>query len=377
MYFAALPPEINSALMYSGAGAGPLLGAAAAWSSLASELSANAAAYTSVIGGLNGSWSGPSDAAMSASASRYVMWMTQTADMAVLTSGQATQAATAYLEAFAMTVPPPVIAANRTLLSALVATNFLGINTPAIMATEAHYMEMWAQDVTAMMGYQTQSAAATSALPPFTPPAPTTTGVPAAAVTGAGLGGIFAPGSNQATTGLAGLLNLISGESGSAFGSFINSQFLNTIGSSQFLNPGATLAPLLALAALLPAFSQAGSNQQQADLAQRALEQQELSNELQALQNGYPRDMFGDLNQRVAALPTASMGSATSVGGLSVPSSWSGNNINAVGAAGRPLSGGMPLGMMPLMAGAQRAGSKEKVKGMPTKSVVPRHPSGG
>jgi PPE-repeat protein len=50
-----------------------------------------------------------------------------------------------------------------------VATNFLGINTPAIAATEAQYAEMWAQDAVAMYGYAGSSAAAT-ALTPFTSP---------------------------------------------------------------------------------------------------------------------------------------------------------------------------------------------------------------
>ncbi|KAA8939219.1 PPE domain-containing protein, partial [Mycobacterium sp.] len=31
MDFAALPPEVNSARMYAGAGAGPLMAAATAW----------------------------------------------------------------------------------------------------------------------------------------------------------------------------------------------------------------------------------------------------------------------------------------------------------------------------------------------------------
>ena len=48
-----------------------------------------------------------------------------------------------------MTVPPPVIAANRVLLMTLIATNFFGQNTPAIAATDAQYMEMWAQDAAA------------------------------------------------------------------------------------------------------------------------------------------------------------------------------------------------------------------------------------
>ena len=64
-----------------------------------------------------------------------------------------------------MTVPPPVIAANRALLAALVATNFFGQNTPAIMMTEALYAEMWAQDAAAMYGYAGASVAAAQVTP--------------------------------------------------------------------------------------------------------------------------------------------------------------------------------------------------------------------
>jgi PPE-repeat protein len=70
---------------------------------------------------------------------------------------------------FFPTVPPPVIAANRALLAALVATNIVGQNTPAIATTEAQYAEMWAQDASAMYGYAGSSAAATQ-LTPFTSP---------------------------------------------------------------------------------------------------------------------------------------------------------------------------------------------------------------
>jgi len=86
---------------------------------------------------------------------------------------QARAATAAYETAFAMTVPPPVIAANRTLLMSLVATNFLGQNAPAIAAAEAHYAQMWAQDATAMYGYATGAASA-SRLTPFTQPPRTT-----------------------------------------------------------------------------------------------------------------------------------------------------------------------------------------------------------
>ena len=76
--------------------------------------------------------------------------------------------------------PPPVIAANRALLMALIATNFLGQNTPAIAAAEAHYMEMWAQDAAAMYAYAGSSSTA-SQLTSFTEP-PQTTNATAAPV---------------------------------------------------------------------------------------------------------------------------------------------------------------------------------------------------
>jgi len=88
-------------------------------------------------------------------------------------ASQGRVAAAAFEAAFAMTVPPPVIAANRVLLATLVATNFLGQNTPAIAATEAQYMEMWAQDAVAMYGYAASSVTA-SELAPFVPPPRTT-----------------------------------------------------------------------------------------------------------------------------------------------------------------------------------------------------------
>ncbi|GBE67224.1 PPE family protein [Mycobacterium sp. MFM001] len=170
MDYGAFPPEFNSARMYAGAGAGPLLAAASAWDGLAAELSSAASAYSSVISGLvGGSWLGPGSVSMAAAAAPYAAWMSTTAVQAEQTANQARAAAGAYEAAFAMTVPPPVIAANRSLLASLVATNVLGQNTPAIAATEAHYAEMWAQDAAAMYGYAGASAAATK-VTPFTAP---------------------------------------------------------------------------------------------------------------------------------------------------------------------------------------------------------------
>ena len=170
MDFGIYPPEINSGRMYTGPGSGPMMAAAQAWGSLADELYTAVSAYQSVVSELtSGSWSGPSSTAMSAAAASYVEWLSATAAQAEETAAQARAAAAGYEAAFAMTVPPPEIAANRSLLAVLVATNFLGQNTPAIAATEAHYDEMWAQDALAMYGYAGSSAAAT-VLTPFTSP---------------------------------------------------------------------------------------------------------------------------------------------------------------------------------------------------------------
>jgi PPE-repeat protein len=161
MDYAFFPPEINSARIYSGPGSGSLMAAAGSWDSLSAELGTTAETYESVLSALTTlHWHGPASAAMTAAATPYVEWLTTTAQQTKQTAMQARAAAAAFDQAFAMTVPPPVIAVNRAQLQALIATNFFGQNTAAIAATEAQYAEMWAQDATAMNGYAVSSAAA-------------------------------------------------------------------------------------------------------------------------------------------------------------------------------------------------------------------------
>ncbi|MCV7100587.1 PPE family protein, SVP subgroup [Mycobacterium palustre] len=174
MDYALLPPEINSARMYAGPGSGPMLAAGAAWEGLAASLHWAASAYQSEVTVLTaGPWMGPSAVAMAAAVAPYVSWTRTSAARAEEAANQAKAAAAAYETAFAETVPPPVIAANRAQLMALVATNIFGQNTAAIAATEAQYAEMWAQDAAAMYGYAAASALAT-VLTPFSPPPRTT-----------------------------------------------------------------------------------------------------------------------------------------------------------------------------------------------------------
>jgi PPE-repeat protein len=262
MDFATLPPEVNSGLMYTGPGSGPMIAAAASWDSLAAELSSAAGDYGSVISGLtSGPWRGPASASMVAAAAPYVSWMNTTATQAEQAADQAKAAASAYETAFAAMVPPPVIVANRTLLASLVATNVLGQNTPAIATTEAHYAEMWAQDAAAMYGYGGSAAAASTLTPFVQAPATTTVGqatgtgtpttlsqlvtsVPAAlqglaspaTSTGSGLQGLsdLLTGNSTSTSGLSGLFNDLFSSSGLG----LNDNLWNTMFSSGFYMPG-------------------------------------------------------------------------------------------------------------------------------------------
>lgn len=165
MDFALLAPEVNSGRMYTGPGAAPMLAAATAWDALAAELETAAAGCSGVIASLIGhAWSGPTSVAMANAAAPYVAWLQAAAAKAEQSAIQAKAVAAAYEAAFAATVPPTVVAANRTLLATLVVTNFFGQNTPTIAATEAAYAAMWAQDAVAMYGYAAAAVPA-SALP--------------------------------------------------------------------------------------------------------------------------------------------------------------------------------------------------------------------
>jgi PPE-repeat protein len=169
MFFAAFPPEINSGRIYAGPGSGPLVTAAIAWDGLATELQSTAASYSSVISTLtSGPWLGPTALSLAAAVSPYLTWMHETAEQAAETANQAVAAASAYETAFAAHVPPAEIAANRSQLASLLATNIVGQNNAAIAATEVEYAEMWVQDAVAMDTYAGSSAAA-SKLTPFTP----------------------------------------------------------------------------------------------------------------------------------------------------------------------------------------------------------------
>jgi PPE-repeat protein len=158
----ALPPEVSSALIYSGPGASSLTSAAAAWNSVAAELTSTAQGLDTVVTQLaSESWLGPTSAAMVAAVQPYVSWVSTTAGQAEHAAAQAQSAAAAFEAVFASVVPPPLIAANRAELAQAVQTNVLGLNNNVIAQLEAQYAEFWSQNASALYGYASSSAAAT------------------------------------------------------------------------------------------------------------------------------------------------------------------------------------------------------------------------
>ncbi|MCV7195031.1 PPE family protein [Mycobacterium angelicum] len=376
--FAALPPEINSARMYTGAGSGPMLAAASAWNGVAAELRATALSYHSVLAALTGEeWYGPAAASMAAAVAPYVTWMSTTAVQAEQSAAQAEAAAGAYEAAYAATVPPAVIAANRTLLRTLIATNILGQNTPAIAATEAHYFEMWAQDAAAMYAYAGTSAAA-ARLTPFVEPQPTTNpnglAAQAAAVASAGtqqsaLSELVAaiPGALQGLSGSNGttlwqiIWDLLTGSGPAWWQAFWNAwgpnaNVWNTITSTGLFVPGSAFAPFMASVL-------AGNSA--ADAAAEGVA---------AAATGVGDAAAGPLASAggLGGAVSAAAGDAGIIGKLSVPPSWlaAAPSTSPVGAA---LGGTPMVAPPPAVAAGMPAVPMGNMSGQPFGRAVPQY----
>ena len=97
MDFGALPPEVNSAKIYSGPRAGSMLVAAAAWEGLADQLYGAASSCDAVLSALiSEAWRSPASMSMSLAAAPYLAWLTATAAQAQQCADQARAAAAAF-----------------------------------------------------------------------------------------------------------------------------------------------------------------------------------------------------------------------------------------------------------------------------------------
>lgn len=165
------PPEVNASELMAGDHMASTLKAAAGFESLAALFAAEGISMaTTATTTAAGGWQGLGGMAMTGTALTYstalellVAWL-QTA----ATAGFAV--AEAYAAASAAMIPAPVCTTNRVEQAEAVATNFLGIRTPEIIALDTEYFgHFWTNNAALMSTYE---AVVTPLLATLTIPAP-------------------------------------------------------------------------------------------------------------------------------------------------------------------------------------------------------------
>lgn len=168
----ALPPEVNTGRLMAGAGAAPMLQAAAGWEALAVLLETQADELAASLANLSSVWTGGASERAVAATMPMVVWLRTTSAQAMKRALQAANQANSYTLAMATTPPIPEIEQNHITHAVLEATNFLGVNTVPIGVNEFDYfVRMWQQAAGAMSVYQaeTQMNMLFEPIPPMTP----------------------------------------------------------------------------------------------------------------------------------------------------------------------------------------------------------------
>jgi PPE-repeat protein len=409
MSFVLFPPEFNSALMYSGAGSGPLLEAASAWDTLAADLESTATSYQTVITNLTtGPWLGSASTSMATAAQPYVAWLESTAAQAAQTGAQAKSAAAAYQSAYASIVPPDLITANRTLYNELVANNLLGQNTPLIAAAETQYMDMWFQDGLTMDTYSAASQQATATLSNVTA---------APHISDGGVAADTAAAAQSTVSSSASSISSLPGDLGTLFNGLLSGSYSTAVGpvlgdlgvpsslvtdvtsylTSAAADPSAALLPIQeayygGMMASMPArmFMSSGSSSGSAASGLLANSPEALLDKVATLVDTKIQGVSSGVARQLGSWGStmAHLAGAHQVGGLSVPHGWqtgpgmtraapilpgtsvAAPSLSSPGLASSPFTQAL-IGAM----GARGIGSMASK--IPAPKVVPRSPAGG
>src|ERR1700689_995526 len=286
---------------------------------------------------------------MAAAAAPYVTWLSAAAETAQAAASQARTAASAFEWALAATVPLPLVTANRASFTSLVETNYLGQNTPAIAATEFDYVEMWAQDVAAMLGYHTGATSVAAAVSPFSLPP----------VRLSALGGLVAP-----LAGASSALSVIPSAVGevSSLASTLPLSSFASVAQVAFYPASLMMSPIM-MAVQSANSSGMGGMAGAAGVAAASAPK---------MVDGVAPKGLGGLGGGLGSGMSAGLGQARLVGAMSVPPTWQGSTPARMGsaamsglggagmpaAAGAPTGGGMPMMPMPMGGGMGGAGAE-------------------
>ena len=332
--FAAIPPEITSSLIYSGAGSAPLMAAAAAYANLGAEISTTATQWESIIALLTSEqWTGGGSAAAATAAQPIITYLTETAATLEQASAQATASAAAFEAVYAAVVPPQLVITNRTTQAALLPLAIIPTVAAEIAALDAQYAEMWAQDAAAMAAYQAASLAA-GVLSPVTPLTSTTSPATAATADSVALGTDSTAGTAQAllapVTSAAPLAtDPITPTFPGLLGSIDN--FLGTPAVLNSINGGVNTAAWFVMNTIPTAVSLGHT------LGTVPAIPFALTDSVTPLAGGMVQGtMVGSVS---GAGASAALGEATAVGGLSVPAGWNAAAPASLASSTAPLEG--------------------------------------
>lgn len=217
--WSAMPPEVNAGQLMLGDQGASIEAAAIAYDVLAAALMAEAAQMAATTGtaAANG-FIGAGGAAMTATAIPYIAALEALAAWVEQSAASAAAILQAYLTAKAAMVQVPVCETNRFSQQGLVYTNIIGQNTPAIIALDMEYFDLfWPLNASNMGGYEgiVTTVVMSLGIPP--PPAPMTANPAGMAAQAGAIGEAAATGGVNAAMSQS--LNAVSQSSGTVGGS--------------------------------------------------------------------------------------------------------------------------------------------------------------